>query len=253
MNSLLKVVELRKKFGGVVALDGVSFSLSNNCIKAIIGPNGAGKTTIFNIISGVYSPSSGKILFKGERIDRLRAHLIVKKGISRTFQNVQVFPNMTTVENVMVGLHSRTKSEFLACIFKLRSARREERKIYSRAMELLEFVGLQEKANRPVDTLTFHQQRLVEIARALATEPVLLLLDEPAAGLNIKETQQMAKLIYKIKEMGISILLVEHDMDLVMDISEEVVVLNSGKVIAEGTPREIQNNEKVIATYLGRE
>jgi len=253
MNSLLKVVELRKKFGGVVALDGVSFSLSNNCIKAIIGPNGAGKTTIFNIISGVYSPSSGKILFKGERIDRLRAHLIVKKGISRTFQNVQVFPNMTTVENVMVGLHSQTKSEFLACIFKLRSARREERKIYSRAMELLEFVGLQEKANRPVDTLTFHQQRLVEIARALATEPVLLLLDEPAAGLNIKETQQMAELIYKIKEMGISILLVEHDMDLVMDISEEVVVLNSGKVIAEGTPREIQNNEKVIATYLGRE
>jgi len=253
MAEILKVKGLRKEFGGIVALQGVSFSLESKHIKAIIGPNGAGKTTIFNIISGVYSPTGGKIWFKGERIDSLKSHLLAKRGISRTFQNVQIFGNMSVVENVMVGCHPWSRSEFLACIFRFKRAKVEEKRIYSRAMQLLEFVGLQDKANTPASNLTFHQQRLVEIARALATGPELILLDEPVAGLNTKETRQMGELICRIRDMGISILLVEHDMDLVMEISHEIVVLNSGKVIAEGSPREIQNNEKVIAAYLGEE
>jgi len=247
---LLRVENLRKEFGGIVALEKVSFSVNSNLIKAIIGPNGAGKTTIFNIVSGIYSPTKGKVLFKEERIDNLSPHLIAKKGISRTFQNLQIFPNLTVIENVMVGCHPWTKSGFLSCILKTGKNRREEKKIYERAEELLKFVGLAEKKSLFPSSLTFHQQRLVEIARALATEPELILLDEPAAGLNARETIDMAELIYKIKEKGICVLL-EHDMDLVMDISQEVVVLDSGRVIAEGEPESIQKNEEVIAIYLG--
>jgi len=251
MNPLLRIEGLRKEFGGIVALEGVSFTVIPNIIKAIIGPNGAGKTTIFNIISGIYSPSKGKIWFKEERIDKLSSHLIAMRGISRTFQNVQIFNNMTVLENVMIGCHPWTRSGFFPCVFKTKGNYREEKKIYSRAMELLEFVGLADKRSLFPSSLTFQQQRLIEIARALATNPELILLDEPAAGLNARETIKIAELIYRIKEEGISILLVEHDMDLVMDISQEIIVLNSGRVIAEGNPREVQNNEKVIATYLG--
>jgi len=251
MNPLLRIEDLRKEFGGIVALEGVSFTVIPNIIKAIIGPNGAGKTTIFNIISGIYSPSKGKIWFKEERIDKLSSHLIAMRGISRTFQNVQIFNNMTVLENVMIGCHPWTRSGFFSCVFKTKGNYREEKKIYSRAMELLEFVGLADKRSLFPSSLTFQQQRLIEIARALATNPELILLDEPAAGLNARETIKIAELIYRIKEEGISILLVEHDMDLVMDISQEIIVLNSGRVIAEGNPREVQNNEKVIATYLG--
>jgi branched-chain amino acid transport system ATP-binding protein len=253
MDKMLRISKLRKEFGGIIALQGVEFSMQSNNIKAIIGPNGAGKTTIFNIISGIYPPTEGEVWFKGERIDRLKPHLIATRGISRTFQTIQIFANMSVVENVMVGCHPWTRSEFLACIFKLRKTRLEEKKIRSRALELLEFVGLREKADILASSLTFHQQRLVEMARALATEPELLLLDEPAAGLNLRETRQMGELICRIREMGVSVLLVEHDMDLVMGISEEVIVLNSGLVIAEGTPQEVQNDEKVIAAYLGEE
>ncbi|MCD6574423.1 ABC transporter ATP-binding protein [Candidatus Aerophobetes bacterium] len=251
MNPLLRIEDLRKEFGGIVALEGVSFTVIPNIIKAIIGPNGAGKTTIFNIISGIYSPSKGKIWFKEERIDKLSSHLIAMRGISRTFQNVQIFNNMTVLENVMIGCHPWTRSGFFSCVFKTKGNYKEEKKIYSRAMELLEFVGLADKRSLFPSSLTFQQQRLIEIARALATNPELILLDEPAAGLNARETIKIAELIYRIKEEGISILLVEHDMDLVMDISQEIIVLNSGRVIAEGNPREVQNNEKVIATYLG--
>ncbi len=251
MEPLLRIRGLRKEFGGIVALQGIDFSIKSNYIKAIIGPNGAGKTTIFNIISGIYFPSKGYVWFKEERIDNLTPHEITARGISRTFQNVQVFNNMSILENVMVGCHSWTESGFFSCIFKTRKNRKEEKRIYSKAMQLLEFVGLSEKKSLFPSSLTFHQQRLVEIARALATDPELLLLDEPVAGLNTKETIRMGELICRIKERGISVLLVEHDMDLVMDVSQEIVVLNSGKVIAEGTPREIQNDEKVIATYLG--
>lgn len=253
MSHLLSVRGLRKRFGGIVALEGVNFSLENNRIKAIIGPNGAGKTTIFNIISGIYPPTNGEVWLGKERMDRLKPHLIAEKGISRTFQNVQVFANMSTLENVMVGFHPRTRAGFVSCTFKFRKAQKEEQKITTRSLELLEFVGLKDKANIPVGNLTFHQQRLVEMARALATRPKIILLDEPVAGLNMRESRQMGNLIRKIKQMGISVLLVEHDMDLVMDISEEVLVLNSGEVVAEGTPREIQNDEKVIDAYLGKE
>jgi len=253
MAQILRVKGLRKRFGGIVALQGVDFSLDFKYIEAIIGPNGAGKTTIFNIISGLYPPTGGEIWFKGERIDRLKPYFIAKKGISRTFQNVQIFDDMSVLENVMVGCHTWSRSEFLACIFKFKRARREEKKIYSKAKNLLEFVGLQDKADTLASSLTFHQQRLVEIARALATDPELILLDEPVAGLNSRETRQMGELISRIKEMGISVLLVEHDMDLVMEISQQIVVLNSGKVIAKGTPHQIQNDEKVIAAYLGEE
>ena len=251
MAPLLKIKGLRKEFGGIVALQGVDFSVSSNYIKAIIGPNGAGKTTIFNIISGIYLPSRGEVWFKEERIDALSPHRIAARGITRTFQNVQVFNNMSVLENVMIGCHSRTTSGFLSCILKTRKNYREEKKISSRALQLVEFVGLEEKRTLFPSSLTFQQQRLVEIARALATDPDLLLLDEPVAGLNVRETIKMGELIHRIKEEGVSVLLVEHDMDLVMDISEEVVVLNSGRVIAEGSPTEIQNDEKVIATYLG--
>lgn len=251
MDCLLKIDKLRKEFGGIIALQGVDFLVSSNCIRAIIGPNGAGKTTIFNIVSGIYPPTSGGVWFKGERIDNLSPHLIAEKGVSRTFQNIQVFHNMSVLENVMVGSHPQTTSGFLSCIFKTGKNSNEEKKIYSRALHLLDFVGLAEKRSLFPSSLTFHQQRLIEIARALATGSELLLLDEPAAGLNIKETIRMGKLIFEIKQMGVSVLLVEHDMDLVMDISEEIVVLNSGKLIAEGTPEKIQADEKVIATYLG--
>lgn len=253
MDKILKIKRLKKEFGGIVALQGIDFSMNSHNIKAVIGPNGAGKTTIFNLISGIYPPTEGEIWFKGERIDRLKPHIIASKGISRTFQNVQIFANMSVLENVMVGCHSWTRSEFISCIFKSKKTRLEEKKIYSRSLELLEFVGLREKKDTLASNLTFHEQRLVEIARALATEPELLLLDEPAAGLNLREARQMGELICRIKEMGVSVLLVEHDMDLVMGISEEIVVLNSGQVIAEGTPEKIQNDEKVIAAYLGEE
>ena len=251
MKPLLKIKGLRKEFGGIVALQAVDFQLHSDCIKAIIGPNGAGKTTIFNVISGIYSPTRGEVWFKGEHIENLFSHLITAKGIARTFQNVQVFGNMSVLENVMVGCHSRTTSGFFPCIFKTRKNKREEKRIYSRARELLQFVGLEEEKYLFPSSLTFHQQRLIEIARALAADPELILLDEPVAGLNAKETIEMGELVYKIKQRGASVLLVEHDMDLVMDISQEVVVLDSGMVIAEGTPKEIQNNEEVIATYLG--
>lgn len=251
MISFLRISRLRKEFGGILALQGVDFSMDSHHIKAIIGPNGAGKTTIFNIISGIYSPTSGGVWFKGERIDTLSPHIIAGRGISRTFQNVRVFYNMSVLENVMVGCHPQTEAGFFSCIFKTGRNRREEKKVYSRALELLEFVGLEEKRFLSPSSLNFHGQRLVEVARALATGSELLLLDEPAAGLNVKEAIQMGQLICKIKQMGVSVLLVEHDMDLVMDISEEIVVLNSGKVIAEGIPEDIQADERVIATYLG--
>lgn len=227
--------------------------MNSGYIKAIIGPNGAGKTTIFNIISGMYAPTSGSIWFQDDRIDNLAPHFVAAKGVARTFQNVQIFDNMSVLENVMVGHHPCTKSGFLSCILKTKRNYREEKAIRSKALHLLEFVGLEEKKHFSPSGLTFHEQRLIEIARAMATECKLLLLDEPAAGLNARETIQMGELIYKIKNRGVSVLLVEHDIDLVMDISEEVLVLNSGMVIAEGPPEKVQTDEKVIMTYLGEE
>ncbi len=253
MNPILEVIGLRKEFGGIIALAGVDFKVDNHQIKAMIGPNGSGKTTLFNVISGLYHPTSGVIKFKNSKINGLKPHLIAKKGICRTFQNVQIFENMSVLENIMIGRHCRTKSEFLSATIKSRRARNEERDIRVFAQEMLTFVGLEAKASGSTSNLNIQEQRLLEFARALATEPELLLLDEPASGLSIRETEDMAELIRRIRDKGITILLVEHDMSVVMEISDEVVVLNSGEVLAEGTPKEIQNNEEVIVAYLGEE
>ncbi len=248
---LLQIKNLHKSFGGIVALAGLSFNLQAGQIKAVIGPNGAGKTTIFNLITGIYGFRDGEILLGQTRLKGLKPHQIAKLGMTRTFQNVQIFGNMTVLENVMVGCHPRTKSEMIASAFRFPSALLEESAIKAKSMEILKFVELDSKAHLSSQSLPFGQQRLLEIARALATEPKVLLLDEPAAGLNASETGELAQLIYKIREKGITILLVEHDMNLVMEIAEEIVVLDYGEKIAEGTPEAIQNDQRVITAYLG--
>jgi len=252
-DGILQVKSLRKNFGGVVALDELSFEVHDGQIKSIIGPNGAGKTTLFNIISGVYPPTSGQVWFLGKNIGNIRAHVAAKMGISRTFQNLQLFANMTVLENVMVGRHCRTKTGFVRSALKLPGAVKEERLTVGAAMELLRFVGLEESAHRGAATLPFGKQRLVEIARALATGPKLLLLDEPASGLNLRETEEVGKLIQTIRDTGKTVIVVEHDMSLVMGISEEVLVLDHGRRIAEGPPRHVQKHPEVLKVYLGEE
>ncbi len=252
MGPILRIEKLKKNFGGVTAVDGVDFEVNSHQIKALIGPNGAGKTTIFNLISGIYPITSGTIKFKGQKINGLKSYVIAKRGVSRTFQNVQMFENMSVLENVMVGRHCRTKSGFLAAILNLKKTRAEEKRIREYSLEMLSFVGVETKKDETASGLVFRQQKLLEFARALATEPELILLDEPVAGLSVPETDEMIQLIYRIREIGITILLVEHDMGMVMEVSDEVVVLDSGQVIAEGTPRQVQNNEAVITAYLGK-
>jgi len=253
MDDLLNVVNLNKQFGGIRALAGVNFKVKKGDVKALIGPNGAGKTTIFNLISGLYLPTAGRIYFKGARIDRLPPYTVARRGISRTFQNVQIFANMSVWENVMVGCHCRSRAGILGAIFRSPQTRNEEKMIQERSLKMLEFVGLRDRAFEEVVNLTFQEQRLVEFARALATQPDLLLLDEPASGLNAHEAREMAQLILQIRDRGITILLVEHVMDLVMEISDEVTVLNSGEIIAEGTPQQVQSDDRVISTFLGED
>jgi len=253
LNNILQVISLRKNFGGVVALDGLSFEIGDGQLKSIIGPNGAGKTTLFNIISGIYPPSSGRVRFRGKDIARLAPHIVAKRGISRTFQNLQLFGNMTVLENVMVGRHCRTKVGFLRSALKFPGALKEEKNTVAAAMELLDFVGLADSAGRDAGTLPFGKQRLVEIARALGTEPKLLLLDEPTSGLNVRETEEAGQLIQRIRDTGKTVVVVEHDMSLVMGISEEVLVLDHGRRIAEGPPREVQKHPEVLRVYLGED
>ncbi|UCF32013.1 MAG: ABC transporter ATP-binding protein [bacterium] len=250
---LLRTEGLSKHFGGVRALDVLDVEVCQGAIQSIIGPNGAGKTTLFNVISGVLPPSAGEVVFRDESITRRSPDSIAALGLTRTFQNLQLFSEMTVLENVMVGMHLRSRGGFFASALKLPWALREERRIRARSQEWLEFVGLADHARRIAGSLPFGRQRVLEVARALATEPTLLMLDEPAAGLNSRETLDIADLIGRIRHLDITVLLVEHDMDLVMEISDSVTVIDQGKKIAEGDPESVRNDDRVLKAYLGQE
>ena len=250
---MLELNSVHKRFGGLRAVDDVSFDVQEGAIKAVIGPNGAGKTTLFNLIAGNLPPTSGTIRFQGQEIQGKKPHQIAALGMSRTYQNIKLFHGMTALETVMVGRHVQSRAGFLAGMFHLPSTWKEEKAIREKSMQLLELMEIAEFADVDATSLAFGQQRAVEMARALATEPALLLLDEPAAGLNIYETAELARLITRIRDMGITVLLVEHDMSLVMDISDEIVVLSFGCRIAEDEPLAIQNNPEVIKIYLGED
>jgi len=250
--SILKIESISKAFGGVQALSDISFEVEKGIILGLIGPNGAGKTTLFNVITGAYIPDQGAVAFSGKKIQTEKIHNIVKLGIARTFQNVELFESMTVIENVMVGCHARTKSGFWGAISRIPFNMKEEKYILETSLELLDFVGLGSHAQKQSSDLPFGWQRLLEIARALASEPKILLLDEPAAGLNAVETSQLGDLLEKIRTRGTTLMLVEHDMSLTMNASDKIVVLDQGKMLAQGTPREIQSNETVMAAYLGK-
>ncbi|MFD1737294.1 ABC transporter ATP-binding protein [Bacillus salitolerans] len=251
MSNFLEVKNVTKQFGGVVANRNVSFTIEPGKITGLIGPNGAGKSTMFNMVSAVFPPTEGEIWFEGKRIDKLPTYKMATLGISRTFQNLQVFKKMTVLENVMVGLHTRTTTGLLAAALKLPKSKQEEAFIYEKAMEELRFVEIEDIRDVVAGNLSLGKLRLLELARALATEPKLLLLDEIAAGLNHQETFEMSKLIRRIQNRNISIFVVEHDMDLVMNICDKIIVLDQGEKIAEGTAKEVQSNERVIEAYLG--
>ena len=246
---LLKNITMR--FGGLLAVDNLDLEVPSGKILSLIGPNGAGKTTVFNLITGVYKPTEGTITYNGQTLNGLRSNKVVSRGIARTFQNIRLFNSMTVLENVQVGLHCRTKSDAIRALLNTPYLMREEKEIEDKVMAVLEFLGLEEFRNDYASNLAYGNQRRLEIARALATEPGTLLLDEPAAGMNPKETADLMDLIIKIRDTGLDIFLVEHDMQLVMGISDMITVLDYGQKIAEGTPKEIQNNETVIEAYLG--
>jgi branched-chain amino acid transport system ATP-binding protein len=249
--ALLELSNLSRHFGGIKAVDRVSLEVPGGIIQAIIGPNGAGKTTLFNCITGVLPLTGGRVVFKDGDITGLKPHRIAERGILRTFQNLKLASHMTVLENVMIGRHVRTRSGFWAGMLNLPTTWREERRIREEALEKLDFLDIGGIADTAVGGLPFGKQRAVEFARALSGEPELLLLDEPASGLNIYETEELAGIILKIKERGITVLLVEHDMSLVMDISDRVGVLDFGRLVAMGTPAEVQRDERVIEIYLG--
>lgn len=252
----MKVLEAKgitKTFGGLTAVNDVDFHIEEGEIVSLIGPNGAGKTTFFNIITGVYEPTSGQVNFLGKEIHTLKPYEITIEGISRTFQNIRLFSSMTVFENILIGQYCRTEANLFNVIFKTKKATDEQEKAKERAQEIIDFLELGPIADEIATSLPYGDQRRVEIGRALATEPKLLLLDEPAAGMNTQEKKDMQDLIRKIRDKGYTVLLIEHDMKLVMGISDRIAVLDYGNKIAEGNPQEIQNNERVISAYLGKE
>jgi branched-chain amino acid transport system ATP-binding protein len=251
--ALLELTGVRKTFGGLVAVNDLSFSIEAGGIVAMIGPNGAGKSTVFNLITGVYKPTSGSIVFDGRPLGALKTDRITALGIARTFQNIRLFAFMSALDNVMTGEHTRMHASMFDSLLHTPRQRREERRVRERARELLRFAGLEREMFSDARNLAYGGQRRLEIARALASEPKLLLLDEPAAGMNPREKDDLVELIGRIRDSGVTVFLIEHDMNLVMRISERITVLDHGEKIAEGEPNAVRSNEQVIEAYLGRD